>query len=330
MKSIFLFLGFLIFVFGCRTTVEDVDEYFNEGNYEELCYIVARECKEPREKRDDNIIRHAIKLLLDNKIKMGVVFLEDLYWDGQIDYIYESMIIDGFNRNGLIFLKVKKLCEENYISDAMEKMILRSKDISVYQLFVANDLKENNRYPDKDFFEAIRTTCSSDTEIINWLDDLKIEMAEFEAERELQRLKDKIKNLKIEIYSLAEVVVQDKEFWSDVITIRGYILKQISDSFYNDGAYYRAYEVSLDYDDLHSLLYTSQTVFTSRGRFSLDVKLLPDKFAAKVKGGFTQYWNVYLEVSEEKYEERDENLRKYREAVEDLKYYKKELALLQK
>ena len=330
MKIIFLFLGFLIFVVGCRTTVEDVDEYYNEGNYEELCYIVERECKEPEGKRDDNIIGHTIKLLLDNKIEMGIIFLEDLYWDGQLDYKYESMIIKAFNRNGLIFSKVKKLCEENYISNAMEKMILRSKDLSVYQLYVANDLKENNSYPDKDFFEEIRTTCSNDTKIINWLDDLNIEMAKFEAERELQRLKDKIENLKSEVYNLSKVVAQDKKYWSNVITIRGYIIEQISDSFYNNGAYFRAYEVNLDYYNQHSLLYTSQTVFTSSGRFSLDVELLPDKFAAKVKGGFTQYWDVYLEVGEEKYEERDENLRRYEEAVDKLEDYKEELALHQR
>ena len=263
-------------------------------------------------------MKFAIDLLAQNKNDKYLEFLENLYKQNHLTWKTNLVILKAFNKNNIQLENYKIVCDDYIEADnsilekVIEKHIINYKDPEVYKYCLDMLLNRIDMSKRKKLSEEKMNS------LLNKISQKKYDGLALNYKHKynetLEQHKYRLKKTKLEnkISNISKKIEKIEKYRDDFGIIQGYIVKQEQ-----MGADLGSlYEIILSSGE-HALLRTVETKYTSRGRFSLFVEhtgTLP----VNTRGGFTQEWNVYVEVRDR---EREEIYAK----LDSLDYYRSHL-----
>ncbi|MCF7919314.1 MAG: hypothetical protein K9N06_05320 [Candidatus Cloacimonetes bacterium] len=299
----------ITFISACDIKEKSLRQYGREGEIDKLANFVN---KYKLNQNKDKLIKCALEEIVTSDSENSEVFISELlkdkmpemrrYWiykchnnEGKIIHPWEQVISDFYFAETEILKSEISILLNNYsieenddICQAYRDMIIKHQsELSVYQTKIK--LADFYQLPvSESSIKAIEELNQKIDDYFFIIDGMS------EVENRNSYLDDGFKILHSELAELEELIENSKS----IIYLEAYIVLERS---------YMEYEIALpEYDfyygqhpsDRHAILNTVDTEFSSKGLFHMYVmKLYQEPVQLKEEfGGFTQQWNVYLEI----------------------------------
>lgn len=303
----FLFYLFIVLVListsSCTPNKETILKYSSDGDYDKLIEFVNKNYDDPDKSQ---LILLSINEIVNSNNNDDLLVLEELFYKDISDEIRLG-IIRSFNNKNKLFKSMEKSNDyffENYKDkEKMDHSIEVLKMINRYdeeQLIKYNINTFEKKYNSNEFEDAHSRLVLIREVFPNKREAIDILISKYE---KLVELDIDIENIKNEISDI-EKKIDEKKFDlinSDYFPIDAFVVAEIKPNYYEIALTTVGY-YSLVPSDKHAYLLTSKTKFSKNSRFIMNVvKMYEEDVKLKEElGGFTQKWDVYFEITDEK------------------------------
>ena len=313
LHKLLIVLGLTLFI-GCEG-VDQIKTWGENGQSEKLIKYVTNNKNNTTKK---SLVDLAIDEICNNNLESGINYLKSefvsklssSYWMPTPEKQYLLSILTNFNRYNLSFHSLGNvdslgsLFIDKLASSVQKKDTLFTKQYKDYieknhneslEIIFINKIKmlDNSNKLD----ETIKIINAVNILNLDFTNDIDLLLKNFISKQNLEK---ELSEIRVSYNANKESIKELDEYISknNVFTLSGYIIG-VTDKGTIAGDPYEVYEITPFYSSQHAFLYTFETSYSSKGRFTLDV-ITSSKTPVNLKeeyGGFKQEWDTYMEAT---------------------------------
>jgi hypothetical protein len=301
------------FLLSCTVDEDKLHRYAGENDSESII-----EFMEDKDNRDYSLKLKAIDIIVKNKLKDGLKYLEVLFYEHD-EVKFKMKIVQAFHKYNMNFRDSRKLYnyymdinsrwESPYLKDDVKSILYNSfdKELVHYSDSLLQSALYSENYPlgykilkirsefivpdsvivnIRPLIELIVTEPNSFSSVKSINSQIQLVVAELsKLDADYNEIAKRVEEESNNINSFKEELEKTEYYW-----ISGIVVSEYSP---------RIYEVNIYGADTRAILNTNNTLFQTKGYFEMRVKKTGN-YPMKIKdqyGGFTQVWPIYEELT---------------------------------